>query len=145
MTVASSGPAADGEGGSVVEMVELEDPADEPAGEPATPTGDPAGEQAAEQGDEQADEPLAYEIVFDCKDKMLGARLANRLDEVLGPTYDVRRSEEPTGWAVVIEFPSSRSADRFFESDFYRQFCIEARRSCRSAVLVVPLGPIDPT
>ncbi|MBW3657839.1 MAG: DUF1330 domain-containing protein [Actinobacteria bacterium] len=110
-------------------MVEIEEPADEPTAEPA---GQPE------------DEPLAYEIVFDCKDKMLGARLANRLEEVLGPTYDVRRSEEPTGWAVVIEFPSSRSADRFFDSDFYRQFCIEARRSCRSAVLVVPLGPTAP-
>ncbi len=89
-----------------------------------------------------ADVPVAYEIVYECRDKMLGVRLAQRLEEVLAPTYEVRRTEEGPSWAVSIEFPSRTSADRFFDSDFYRQFCIEARRSCRSAVLVVPLGDV---
>ncbi|MBW3619559.1 MAG: DUF1330 domain-containing protein [Actinobacteria bacterium] len=93
-------------------------------------------------GTDPAEPPLAYDIVFECKDKLLGGRLAQRLEDVLGPTYEVRRTEEVAGWAVTIEFPSRSSAERFFDSDFYRQFCIEARRSCRSAVLVVPLGPV---
>lgn len=85
---------------------------------------------------------VAYEIVYDCPDKMLGARLAQRLEDVLDPTSDVRRTEEGPSWAVTIGFASRGSADRFFDSDAYRQFCIEARRSCRSAVLVVPLGEV---
>lgn len=92
--------------------------------------------------DEAATGPLAYDIVFECRDTLVGARLAQRLEDVLGPTYEVVRTEESAGWAVTITFPSRRSAERFFDSDFYRQFCIEARRSCRSAVLVVPLGPL---
>lgn len=108
-------------------------------------SGAPGDDGATTGTDTSADaavQPLAYDIVFECRDKALGARLAQRLEDVLGPTYDVDRTEESAGWAVTIRFPSSRSADRFFDSDFYRQFCIEARRSCRSAVLVVPLGPV---
>ena len=88
-------------------------------------------------------ERVAYEIVYDCRDRMLGQRLAQRLDEVVGPTWELRRVEEGPTWSIAIEFPDPRAADRFFDSDFYRQFCIEARRSCRSAVLVVPLGPVE--
>lgn len=88
---------------------------------------------------------IAYEIVYDCRDRMLGQRLAQRLDDVVGPTWDIRRVEEGPTWAVAIEFPSERAATKFFDSVFYRQFCIEARRSCRSSVLVVPLGPVDET
>jgi uncharacterized protein (DUF1330 family) len=106
------------------------------------PSSAPRDEGARVDDDGGGGRPLAYDIVFECRDKMLGARLAQRLEDVLGPTYEVRRTEEGAGWAVTIEFPSARSADRFFDSDFYRQFCIEARRSCRSAVLVVPLGPV---
>lgn len=131
MSLASSGPQTDGEGDVVVGAIE------EPGGEPVG-----GAESAPGPTDDVASEPLAYEIVFDCKDKMLGARLAQRLDEVLGPTYGIARTEEGPSWAVAIRFPSQASADRFFDSDFYRQFCIEARRSCRSAVLVVPLGPV---
>lgn len=102
----------------------------------------PGSSEPVEHPDASADDdtPVGYEIVYECRDKMLGARLAQRLEEVLGPTYEVRRTEEGPAWAVSIAFPSRRSADRFFDSDFYKQFCIEARRSCRSAVLVVPLG-----
>lgn len=125
MSLASSGPD-DGEGEAVAE----------------TSTSDELTPAASDETEEAADQPLAYDIVFECRDKMLGARLAQRLEDVLGPTYDVERTEETAGWAVTIRFPSQRSADRFFDSDFYRQFCIEARRSCRSAVLVVPLGPV---
>lgn len=88
-------------------------------------------------------ERIAYEIVYDCRDRMLGQRLAQRLQDVVEPTWDIRRVEEGPTWSVAIEFPSGRSAERFFDSDLYRQFCIEARRSCRSSVLVVPLGPVD--
>lgn len=98
---------------------------------------------AREGGDPTGDSRIAYEIVYDCRDRMLGQRLAQRLDEVVGPTWSIRRVEEGPTWSIVIEFPSSRSAERFFDSDFYRQFCIEARRGCRSSVLVVPLGPVD--
>ncbi|MDX1620501.1 MAG: hypothetical protein R3320_05900 [Nitriliruptorales bacterium] len=88
-------------------------------------------------------ERVAYEIVYDCRDRMTGQRLAQRLDEVVGPTWELRRVEEGPTWSIAIEFPTPQAAERFFDSDFYRQFCIEARRSCRSSVLVVPLGPVE--
>lgn len=93
-------------------------------------------------GPTSGEQRVAYEIVFDCRDRMLGGRLSQRLEDVVGPTWGLRRTEDGPTWAVVIEFPTTEAADRFFNSDFYRQFCIEARRSCRSSVLVVPLGPI---
>lgn len=101
----------------------------------------PADAPDADTTDASAgDRPIAYEIVYECRDKVVGARLAQRLEDVVGPTWTLRRVEEGPAWAMSIEFPSAASADRFFDSDFYRQFCIEARRSCRSSVLVVPLG-----
>ena len=86
---------------------------------------------------------IGYEIVYDCRDRMLGRRLAQRLDEVAGPTWNLRLVEEGPTWSIAIEFPDERTAERFFDGEPYRQFCIEARRSCRSSVLVVPLGPTE--
>ncbi len=85
---------------------------------------------------------VAYEIVYRCGDRLLGARLAQRVDDVIGPTWSVHRSEEGPTWALTIEFPDVGAAGRFFDSDFYVELCEEVRRSCRSAVLVVPLGPV---
>lgn len=93
-------------------------------------------------GDEAGDppRPVRYEVVFDCRDRMVGNRLVDRIEGVVAPTWRIERGEEGPTWSVTIEFPSATVADRFFRSDFYRQFCTETRRSCRSSVLVVPLG-----
>ena len=85
---------------------------------------------------------VAYEIVFQCADRMLGSRLAQRVDDVVGPTWTVQRSEDGPTWALTIQFPDAGAARRFFESSFYVELCEEVRRSCQSAVLVVPLGPV---
>jgi hypothetical protein len=116
---------------------------DAPGERPDGPT-PPAVEGAATPSTQDAGTTtVAYEIVYDCRDRMVGSRLAQRLQDVLGPTYRVDRTEEAASWSVTVRFPSQASADRFFDSDFYRQFCIEVRRSCRSPVLVVPLGPVE--
>lgn len=86
---------------------------------------------------------VRYEIVFECRDRMVGGRLAARIEEVIGPTFPVAKGEEGPTWSVTIEFPSPAAGDRFFASDFYRQFCIEVRRSAHSSVLVVPMGPLE--
>lgn len=112
----------------------------EPAG--SATDGPVAADPSIEDAAPAAEAPVAYEIVYECRDKMLGGRLAQRLEDVVGPTWQLRRVEEGPSWALVIEFPSPASANRFFDSEFYRQFCIEARRSCRSSVLVVPLGKV---
>lgn len=85
--------------------------------------------------------PVAYEIVFDCRDRMLGARLAHRLeDAATKDDWTIAATEEGPTWALTLEFPDRAHADVFFRGEFYRQYCIEIRRSCRSSVLVVPLG-----
>lgn len=115
------------------EAVDGQDPGDE--------AGD-TGEQAAPP-DPDAGPPVSYEIVYDCRDRMLGSRLAQRLEDVARPAWPAERTEDGPTWAITIEFSSRPAADEFFSSDFYRQFCIEARRSCRSSVLVVPLGTVE--
>ncbi len=87
------------------------------------------------------DGPGRYEIVFDTRDRLLGNRLVSRIESVMGPTYPVQRGDSGPTWSVMIDFPHGKAADRFFSSDFYRQLCIEIRRSCNSPVLVVPMGP----
>ena len=87
---------------------------------------------------------VRYEIVFDCRDRAVGGRLAAQLEEIAAASASVRRSEDgPTTWAVAVEFPDRSGIDAFFRSDGYRQFCIEVRRASRSSVLVVPLGEIE--
>lgn len=86
---------------------------------------------------------VRYEIVFDCRDRMLGTRLLDRLERSMDDASEIKREEEGPTWSLHVAFRSPRRADEFFRSDAYRQFCIEARRTCRSSVLVVPLGPVD--
>lgn len=87
--------------------------------------------------------PVGYEIVFDCRDRMLGVGIVQRLEDAAEAGWLVERGEEGPTWSVDIRFPNQSDADRFFDSEFYRQLCIQARRSCGTAVLVVPLGPVD--
>lgn len=86
---------------------------------------------------------VAYEIVYDCHEEGDGARMAERIRGVIGPTWSIERVSAGPEWALRIEFPSQHDADRFFDSDFYREVCDQIRRQCASAVLVVPLGPTD--
>ncbi|HEX9766821.1 MAG TPA: hypothetical protein VGA36_08650 [Nitriliruptorales bacterium] len=101
------------------------------------------GTEGSDAKSEPGGSPVRYEIVFDCRDRMVGARLATRIVDVMGPTFPVTQGEEGPTWSVAIEFTGPAAADRFFASDFYRQFCIEVRRAAHSSVLVVPLGTQD--
>lgn len=86
---------------------------------------------------------VRYEIVFECRDRMLGTRMLDRLIDTLGTDAEVRRNEEgPRTWSVEAVFPSRQDAARVLRGEGYRQFCVEVRRSCRSSVFVVPLGPV---
>ena len=85
---------------------------------------------------------IRYEVVFDCRDRVVGDRLCANLEEGT-PTTDIRRVEEGPTWSLGFDFPNGAAAEEFFGSEAYRQFCIEVRRSCRSSVLVVPLGPTE--
>jgi hypothetical protein len=125
-------------------MAERSGPATEPDGVGADPFAVelvPPGERTTEL--ELVGPQVAYEIVFDCPDRMRGRRLLQRVQEVVGPTWPVVPSEQGATFAINVTFPAPHTADRFFASDFYRSFCIEARRTCRSSVLVVPLGATD--
>jgi hypothetical protein len=87
---------------------------------------------------------LRYEIVFDCRDRVLGERLCGQLEDVLSNVGAVsHRAEDGPTWAVTAEFGAPEDADEFFRGDLYRQFCVEVRRSCQSSVLVVPFGPVE--
>lgn len=85
---------------------------------------------------------VAYELVFDCRDEVVGHSILRRIEEVVGPTWEVTRGEDGPTWSLTLEFPSQAAADRFFCSDFYSRICVEVRRQCVSALLVVPLGPV---
>ena len=86
---------------------------------------------------------VRYEIVFDCRDRSVGARLVSQLEGVADGAVQAVRTEEGPTWALSVEFPDRVAADEFFRGDGYRQFCIEARRASRSSVLVVPLGETE--
>lgn len=86
-------------------------------------------------------EAVRYEVVFESRDRTVGGRLVSRFEEVIGPTWKLRRTEEGPTWATTVEFPSRARAERFFASNFYRQFCNDVRRSAGTSVLVIPLGP----
>lgn len=88
------------------------------------------------------DGPVAYEIVYDCADEVRGRALAEHIEEVVSPTWQVDRSETGPIWALTLTFPSERDADRFFHSEFYSRVCVQAREECEGSVLVVPLGPV---
>lgn len=98
--------------------------------------GSPVAEREAVDG-------LKYEVVWEASDEVVASRLASRLQDGIGDRWPVHRSEEGPTWILEIEFPRHEDAEAFFASDLYRQFCIETRRTCRSSVLVVPLGARD--
>lgn len=85
---------------------------------------------------------VRYEVVFDCRDRADGERLASQLEEV-APVRTQRGEDGPTSWSVVLDFPGSTEADDFFHSDRYRDFCADVRGACQASVLLVPLGPVE--
>lgn len=127
----------------LVETVDMAPPEDRPArGDERGSEPEATGEHGDGATEAEETEPVAYELVFDCRDESASLPIVGRIESVVGPTWEVRRGECGPTWSLTIEFPSQRAADRFFCSDFYSRICTEVRRQCVSALLVVPLGPV---
>ena len=88
-------------------------------------------------------ERIRYEVVFDCRDRLLGERLADQLLDLVTSFGDAKLTEDGPTYATTVEFFDASLADGFFRGEEYRQFCVEVRRSSQSSVLVVPLGAVE--
>jgi len=87
-----------------------------------------------------------YEVVFDCRDRVMAHGLVAQLEAAGAPgAVSVRRVEEGTTWAVAFDFAGARAADEFFTGEAYHEACVAIRRAIGASVLVVPLGEIDAT
>ena len=117
-------------------------PADSPSPSPL-PTDDAESPQPDAARDPDSGERVRYEVVFDCRDRLLGERLADQLQDLVRSFGDAKLTEDGPTYAMTLEFNDPELADGFFRGEEYRQFCVEVRRSSQSSVLVVPLGAVE--